>query len=1039
MKHMDQSTGSARRQQRRWLSFCLLPLVWWLFLPSTIARGQSGVARTVQVSGRVTAADNNAGLPGVNVLLKGTTTGTVTDAQGAYNLTVSDGNGTLVFSFIGYVTQEVALANRNSVDVSLTPDAKSLNEVVVVAYGTQRRADVTGAVATVGAQEIRDIPVTQFAQKLQGKTPGVQILQNTGIPGRGMSIRIRGAASISGSSQPLYVVDGFPIVGDISNINPDEIEAFSILKDASATALYGSRASNGVVLITTRRATEGRSSVSFNAFYGVQQVPERGRPDMMNAQEFAQYENEVFQEKIRLGQATSIPTEYQNPAQYAGQGTNWYDLLLRTAPIQSYSLSLTSSKDKLSTAATLGYISQDGVLLNSNYKRYSARLNSDYRVNDKLTVGVNIAPSFATNDTPNSDGNIFGGGIIQSAIATSPLAPAINPDGSLPLTATSPGLFPNPNWYNVVQIVKNNTRTGRILSNAYLNLEPLKNLNFKSSINIDYTNEQFNSFTPSTSGGLFSAPPIQTSATQRNNIFYSWLTENTLTYQRSVGNHTFDALVGYTAQKFRQDFGNISATGFANDKIQTLNAGTQFSPSFDVQEWSLVSFVSRLNYNYKGKYLLSASFRRDGSSRFAPNAKYGNFPALSAGWNVSDEPFMARIPVISSLKLRAGYGLNGNFNIGNYGYLARATATNYPFNNALGNGTTVSNIGNNNLSWEKSTQLDIGADIGLLKGRIFLTYDYFYKTTSDMLLNVGVPRESGFGSITDNVGKFEFRGHEFAISTQNLTGKLRWSTDFNVTFIRNNVLDLGPYTPALPRSDANGPNITQIGSPIGSFYGYQFLGIYKTQEEFNSSPKYLGTDGPSMVGTVKYADLNGDGVITVADKTIIGNPNPKAVYGMTNTLSYGNLDLGVVMAGQVGNDIQNRTLEYIQNLDGVFNVTSDVARRWKSVQDPGDGVHPRAVVSSGLARTTNSRWVTDGSYLTVKNITLGYTFPLRTNNYLRSVRAYASVQQAFVFTNYKGANPEVNDSGTNALVQGVDYTSYPVPRTISFGVNMNLN
>jgi TonB-linked SusC/RagA family outer membrane protein len=1036
MKQIDKSIGFVQRHPRR-LPLALV-LLCWLLPPGLTAWAQATTTPPLRVNGRVLTADNNTGLPGVNVSVKGTSTGTITDANGDYSLTAPDEKATLVFSFIGYVTQQVALNNRTTINISLAPDTKSLNEVVVVAYGTQKRADVTGSVATVSASEIKDIPVTQFAQKLQGKTPGVQILQTTGVPGAGMSIRIRGAASISGSSQPLYVVDGFPIVGDISNINPDEIETFSILKDASSTALYGSRAANGVVLVTTKRAAEGRSTVSFNAYYGVQQVPQRGRPDMMNAQEFAQYMNEVYQEKIRLGQATSIPTEYQNPAQYAGKGTDWYDLLLRDAPIQNYSLSLTSSKDKLSTAATVGYISQDGVLLNSNYKRYSVRLNSDYKVNDKVTIGVNIAPSYATNEAPNADGNIFGGGIIQSAIATSPLAPAINPDGSLPLTATSTGLFPNPNWYNVVQLVKNSNRVGRIISNAYGSLEILKDLNFKSSINIDYTNQQFNNFTPSTSGSLFSAPPVQTRASQLDNVFYSWLTENTLTYKRSFSNHNLDALVGYTAQKFRQDFSNVSATGFANDKVQTLNAGTQFSPSYDLQEWSLVSFVSRLNYNYKGKYLLSASFRRDGSSRFAPNTKYGNFPAVSAGWNVSDEVFMTKMPLISTLKLRAGYGLNGNFNIGNYGYIARTGATNYPFNNALVNGTTVSNIGNNNLGWEKSAQFDIGADIGLLKGRVFLTYDYFYKTTTDMLFNVGVPRESGFATITDNVGKFEFWGHEFAVSTQNLTGKLKWSTDFNITFIRNNVLNLGPYDPALPRSDANGPNITQIGSPIGSFYGYKFLGVYKTQADFDASPKYLGTDSPSMVGTVKYADINGDGVITVADKTIIGNPNPKGIFGMTNNLSYGNFDFSMVIAGQYGSEIQNRTLEYIQNLDGVFNVTKDVGRRWKSEQDPGDGIHPRAVVSTPLARNTNSRWVTDGSYLTIKNITLGYTIPLPKNNYLRSVRAYGSMQQAYVFTSYKGANPEVNDSGTNGLTQGIDYTSYPVPRTISFGVNVNL-
>lgn len=1005
----------------------------------------------IAIKGKVTD-DQGMGIPGVSIVLKGSTTGTATDATGTYSLNVPDGSGTLVFSYIGYVTEEIPIDNRTTIDITLLPNIESLSEIVVVAYGTQRRADVTGAVATVSGSEVKDLPVTQFTQKLQGKIPGVQINQTTGTPGQGMSVRIRGAASIGGGTQPLYVVDGFPIVGGINNINPDEIESFSILKDASATALYGSRAANGVVLIQTKRAKEGKSMISFDAFYGVQQVPQKGRPDMMNAREFVQYENEIFQEKIRLGQATSIPVEYQNPSQYAGEGTNWYDVLLRDAPIQSYSLSLSSSSEKLSTAATVGYLSQDGVLLNSNYKRYSLRLNSDYKFNDRLAVGFNLAPSYTTNNSPNVDGNIFGGGIIQSAIATSPIAPAINPDGTIPLTATSPGLFPNPNWYNVMQLVKNNTQTGRILSNAYVTLELIKDLTFRSSINVDYTNEQFNNFTPSTSGSLFAAPPIQTNARERKVASYSWLTENTLNYKKSFGDHNLDALVGYTAQKYHQDYSNIYGYGFPNDKVQSLNAATQFNAptqnaaannreGFDVQEWALVSFVSRLNYNYKGKYLLSASFRRDGSSRFASNTKYGNFPAISAGWNVLDEAFMANVPVISNLKLRAGYGLNGNFNIGNYGYLAGTGSNNYPFNNALSSGTTVSSIGNNNLSWEKSRQLDIGADIGLFKDRIFITYDYFRKITTDMLFNVDVPQESGFSRVASNIGKFRFVGHEFSISSQNLVGKVKWSTNFNIAFIKNKVLDLGPYKSSLPRGDANGPNITQIGSSIGAFYGYKFLGVYQNQQDFDSSPKYLGGDAPSAVGTVKYADTNNDGVITVDDKTIIGDPNPDFIYGMTNTVSYKNFDLGVVISGQYGNDIENRTLEYIQNLDGVFNVTKDVSRRWKSEQDPGDGVHPRAVVSSGLARTTNSRWVSDGSYLTIKNITLGYTMPFSNAKYLTSIRLYGSIQQAWVFTNYNGANPEVNDNGTDGgtgLTQGVDYTSYPVPRTFSIGINLGL-
>jgi TonB-linked SusC/RagA family outer membrane protein len=716
-------------------------------------------------------------------------------------------------------------------------------------------------------------------------------------------------------------------------------------------------------------------------------------------------------------------------------------VLLRNAPTESYNLALYTGSEKSTTAVTLGVLNQDGVIIASNYKRYSTRVNSDYKFNSKLSIGVNVAPTYELLSNANTDGNIFNGGIIQNAIASSPLVPYKNPDGSLPLTSTAPGLFPNPNWYRVATETKNNTQKGRLLSNAYAKLEIVKDLTFKTSINVDYVNEQNQQWYPSTSGGLFNPPPITANASTYSNIYYSWLAENTLNYTHAFkGGHNLDVLVGYTAQKYHQDYNSESGYGFPNDNISSLAAATQFNtPYYDIEEWSLASFVSRINYNYKNKYLLSASFRRDGSSRFAPNNKYGNFPAVSAGWNVSEESFMQQMPVISNLKVRASYGLTGNFDIGNYGFAANTQVSNYPFNNSLTPGTSISNIGNNSLSWEKNRQLDIGLDAGVLNDRISFTYDYFHKITTSLLFQVPVPQESGFSSISNNVGKIQWYGHEFSITSRNLIGDLKWTTNFNISFVRNKILNLGPYGNSLPRSDSNAPNIEQVGQPLGAFYGYKFIGIYENQQDFNNSPKYYGSDGPSAVGTVKYADINHDGVIDANDKTIIGNPNPKFTYGMTNNWSYKNFDLSLSLAGSYGNDIENRTLEYIQNLDGVFNVTADVANRWKSPTDPGDGVHPRILVGDALARTTNSRWVTSGSYMTIKNLTLGYTIPVpQTNNYIKSFRVYASGQQLYVFTNYKGANPEVNANGNDPINIGIDYTSYPVPRTISFGVNVNL-
>ncbi|WP_183557829.1 SusC/RagA family TonB-linked outer membrane protein [Mucilaginibacter sp. SP1R1] len=1017
----------------------MLTLVFVGAVSQTATATEKNTNPPFEVSGKVTG-NNGETLVGVTVAEKGVGNGVATDVNGNFKLKVSNGNAILLVRYIGYKTKEVPVNNNATLNIRLSSDSQSLNEVVVVAYGSQKKGDITGAVTTIKASDVKDQPVTQFTQSIQGKTPGVQINQTTGVPGQGMQIRIRGAASFGTNSQPLYVVDGVPLVSDINNLNPEEIETFTILKDASSTALYGSRAANGVVIITTKHAKVGQSSLTFNSFYGVQSVPQKGRPDMMNAEEFAQYEQDVFTEKIILGQATSIPVEYQNPSQYAGKGTDWYNVLLRNAPIQSYNLALSSGTEKSTTSATLGFLDQDGVLIASNYKRYSVRVNSEYKFNSKITVGLNVAPTYEKLANGNSDGNIFGGGIIQNAITSSPISPYKNPDGSLPLTSQSPGLFGNPNWYRVATEATNNTQKGRLLSNAYANIEIIKDLNFRTSLNIDYVNEQNQQWNPSTTGGLFAPPPIVANASTYSNIYYSWLAENTLNYKHNFGDHNFDVLVGYTAQKYHQNYNQESGYGFPNDNISSLAAATQFNnPQYDIQEWSLASFVSRLNYNYKNRYLISASYRRDGSSRFAPNTKYGNFPAVSVGWNAPEEPFMKKISVISDLKLRAGYGVNGNFAIKNYGFIPNTQTSNYTFNGTLTPGTSIANIGNNNLSWEKARQLDIGADFSILNGRISVSYDYFHKITSSLLYQINVPQESGFSNISDNVAKIRFQGHEFSINSQNLIGDFRWSTNFNISFVRSKILNLGPYGSYLPRN-TNGSNIEMIGQPLGMFYGYKFIGIYKNQQDFDSSAKYLGSDSPSAVGTVKYADINGDGVIDLKDQTFIGNPNPDFTYGMTNNLYFKNFDFGVTVSGAYGGDLQNRTLEYIQNLDGVFNVTKDVANRWKSPTDPGDGVHPRIVVGTALARYTNSRWVSDGSYLTVKNVTLGYTIPLnKSNNYFKSIRVYTSAQQLFVFTKYKGANPEVSGlEGSSPLNIGIDNTSYPVPRTISFGVNVNL-
>ncbi|WP_206684016.1 SusC/RagA family TonB-linked outer membrane protein [Pontibacter beigongshangensis] len=989
----------------------------------------------VTVTGRVLDEAGN-GLPGVTVMLKGTTQGTSTDLDGNYSLSVPGGSGTLVVSFVGYTSQEIAINNRASVNISLAPDAKALDEVVVVGYGTQSQRNITGAVQTVKSEEFTDLPVPQVAQKLQGRLAGVQILQTTGRPGEGMTVRVRGQASASAGNQPLYVVDGFPISGDISTLNPDEIETISVLKDAASTSMYGSRASNGVVIVTTKRARSGQTTVGLNSFYGVQQIPSSAVPEVMNAREFAQYMKEVHEENKR-----AVPEIYQNPSQY-GEGTDWYDLLTRTASIQNHSVSFNAGGEKFSTSAVLGFFDQQGVIINTGYKRFSARLNSEYRFNDRVRVGVNIAPTVANTSGRPTDGGPFTntGGMLTSALLASPLAPAVNPDGSLPITAHTPGMLNVPNWYRVAREADGTNRNNRLLSNAFLEYEVLKGLVLKTSINAELGETFFKNFVPSTSGNVNQAlPRASGDLTLSNNKFFTWLSENTATYSKEIGDHSVEVLGGYTAQKFRADISNVTATNFPNDLVRTLSAATSFVPTSSLEEWSLLSYLGRLNYNYKGKYLFSASLRRDGSSRFGSNNKWGNFPSVSAGWIVSDESFMQDLSAVSFLKLRTSYGLAGNFNIGNFTYFEQVSSTNsgtsnnYVFNNALAPGNNIVSLANPNLGWERTSQFDIGFDLGLFDDRIFLGYDYYTKTTDGLLFQVQVPTHTGFSSLIANIGEFQFWGHEFTLSTRNLVGDFKWNSDFNISFNRNEVMQLGTANAALGGGTSR--NITMVGQPIGMLWGYVADGVYMNQADFDNSPKFQ----TSTVGAVKMRDVNGDGVITVDDRTIIGNPNPDFIFGFTNNFAWKNFDLSIVASGSVGNDIMNTSMEYINNLDGVFNVTKDVANRWRSEENPGDGVHPRVLAgTTGLFRNANTLWVTDGSFLTVKNISLGYNLPQNLIKHVRSLRVYGSIQQALVLTKYKGSNPEVNAGGENPLAQGLDLGAYPVPRTFTIGVNLGL-
>ncbi|GAB2496246.1 TonB-dependent receptor [Algoriphagus taiwanensis] len=1004
------------------------------------------LAQTQTIRGVVLSEPDKEPVPGALVLIKGTQKGTVTDIDGSYSIEATPGE-ILVVSFVGYTTQEVAVvAGQTTVNINLPLSTSDLSEVVVVGYGSQIKKEVTGAIQSIGGEQLRDMPVSTVAQKLQGRLAGVQINQTTGQPGRGMQVRIRGQLSVTGGSDPLYVVDGFPITGDINAINPDEIEDITVLKDAASTSLYGSRAANGVVLITTKKGKAGQTNVNLNVFTGFQNVPMEGRLEMMNAEEFAQFKKEYFED---AGQA--VPVEFQNPAEYRDKNNDWYDALLQTAPISSYNLTVTSNTDRMNTAVVLGVFDQTGVVINTDFQRYSLRLNTDYKLSDKVNLGLNVAPNYVYDNTPRTDGT-RGTGILFNALHTWPVMPIYDEEGELTFFNRFPGntgnIFAYPNWVRSAQEIINETTRLNVLANTYLEWKPIKGLSLKTTFNTEINTSKFFTFNPSTATSAINvAIPTVAVSVRENANNLSWLNENIATYRTSINDHNLEFLAGLANQRFRSDFTRIQADTYADDRLPTIQGAININRGGtrnDVQEWSLTSVFSRFTYNYKGKYLFTAAVRGDGSSRFGSNNRWGVFPSTSAGWVLSDEDFLANNKTLSFAKLRASFGVTGNNNIGNFTQYALVNNTvNVAFGNNVIPGAAVTTLDNPNLGWETTAQFDIGFDLGFLDDRISFTYDYFVKNTTNLLFAVQIPQESGFTNFNDNIGEIKFWGHEFAVNATPTTGALRWTINANIFFNRNKVISLADGIDRVFGSF----HITQVGQPFAQFYGLNKLGNYQNAEDLANSPIIPGR---STVGSIKLEDVNGDGVITFGgnndDRTIIGNPFPDFVYGITNNLNWKNWDFSIIGSGSHGNELYMRHLFSTANLDGVFNMVRRAGDRFRSPSNPGEGIFGTTVgggVVTGVERDwPNSNFVWDASFFTIRNITMGYTFT-KLPKAIKSARIYASAQNVFVFTKYwGGSNPEVsmqnNGQGDGGnLSPGVDLAPYPVPRTITFGANIN--
>jgi len=1023
-----------------WLFLSFLILLY--FLPTSLY-AQAGVVKGIVKN------ENDQPIPGVSIMQKGANNATVSGNDGSFALSIPAGS-ILVFSHVGYAVREISVTGKDALNITLFVLESSMNDVVVIGYGRQQRKDLTGSVVSVSPGQIRDIPVGSVDQKLIGQVPGLQIGSPTGAPGGGTSIKIRGSGSIGAGDNPLFVVDGFPLsnttglgYNPLNMISPDDIESVTVLKDASSTAIYGSRGANGVIVITTRKGKSGIPVISANAYTGVQSIPMKGRPQVLNGTEYAQFQKDIivdaFAARGQVATDNDIPAPYRNPAQY-GKGTDWYQTVLQHGHMNNIDASISGGSENTRYSFSIGRLNQEGVIRYTDFQRYSIRTSVETSISKKFKVGISLAPSSMVQNR--NDFNTGNRDVLTRALWLSPIIPVTDPTGKRTPYITSPGAIGAPNPLNSLQYTGTNSKNFRGLANAFAEYEIIPGLKGRYSFNVDYSTYNDFAFSPSFVGGESNPPPVVPNSNTNKGTTYNWLSEMLLSYDKSIGkDHQFNALVGYTAQKERAESIFLFADNYPDDRMQTINAATLISGyNQDVQKWSLISYLARLNYSFKGKYLFTATIRSDGSSRFGANKRYGTFPSAAIAWRASEENFLKDISWLSDLKLRASYGNSGNFNIGNYSYTSTIGSTNYSFGGQLANGRISTSLNNPNLTWEESKQFDAGVDISAYKGRITLNLDYYNRVTTAMLYNSEIPLSSGYSNATINSGKIQNRGVEIGLSSQVLDGSFRWRTHFNVAFSRNKALALNANNDPVysgRSGEGNYTHKTEVGKPIGQFFGYVIEGIYKDQGDLDHSPK----NASSVIGSIKYKDVDGNGIIEpVKDFAVIGNAQPKFTWGFTNNFRYGNFDLNVLLVGTQGAHELRTANQFLNNIDGVFNVDRKILNRWRSAANPGDGFTPTTNGARVIYRDVNSSWVENSSYMRIQNLTLGYSFSpaiLKRSVFVKGFRLYASAQNLALFTNYKGSNPEAMTTDAGVLTPGEDFTNYPLPRIFTVGANVN--
>ena len=953
---------------------------------------------------------------GASVMEKGTTNGTITGIDGDFSLNMSS-NGTLVVSFVGYKTQEVQVKGQKQLQVVLSEDAEMLDEVVVIGYGTMKKSDLTGAVSSIGNKEIKDSPVSNLGQAIQGKISGVQIV-DAGKPGDNVSIKIRGLGSIN-NCDPLVVIDGVPTDLGLSSLNMADVERLDVLKDASATAIYGSRGANGVVMITTKRGTEGKGKLAVSANYSFQNAT--NVPSLLNAAQYAELSNDMM-----VNSGRNPNPEWANPSEL-GAGTDWMDELLRTGVMQNYTVSYSGGNEKSHYYVSGGFLDQSGIVKSVNYRRFTFQSNSDAQVLKWL--------KFSNNITFSADTKKSGSYNIGDALKALPIYPVKNEDGSWS------GPDGNSEWYGSTrnpigptELNKSQTDGYNFLANLTAELTFTKWLKFKSTFGYDAKFWFIDNFTPKYNWKP--TPTEETSRYKSDNKSFTYLWDNYFLFDHTFAEkHRVGLMAGMSAQWNTNDYLNAQKNVFMFDNVHEMDNGEEmYAIGGNETEWALLSYMARVNYSYEDRYLLTATIRRDGSSRFGKKHRWGTFPSVSVAWRASQEKWFPKNDYINDLKVRAGYGVTGSqASVGNYSYLASYNTSVYPFGISSGNQTALvsSTLANPYIHWEEVAQTNIGFDASLFNSRVMFSFDAYLKETRDMLVKASIPITSGFEDTTTtytNAGKVRNQGIEMSLHTINLTGELGWETNLTATYNKNKIKDLNSDVPYYI-NQINNSYVTMLAKdyPINVFYGYVTDGIFQNQSEVNTHAVQPGAEP----GDIRFRDLNNDGVINDSDRTVIGNPNPSWLFSMNNSLSYKGFELSVFLQGIAGNKIYNANNIDNTGMAAAYNQTTDVLKRWQ-----GEGTSnsmPRAVFGDPNQNTrVSDRFVENGSYLRLKNITLSYTFPKQwlQKAQIENARLSLSCENVATITGYSGFDPEVG-------INGIDQNRYPISRTFSLGLNFN--